>query len=153
MKAISLHQPWATWVCLKWKTIETRTHERFKSLKGQQIAIHAAQKIDEAAFLNEYLPHYLRPHHHRILDINNMIMFVKMNRGKIICTAKIVDARWAPNVDFDMREDWDKQALCEVAGNYCLFLGEIRTLKHPVPWKGRQGIFNVPEEVIRDACD
>ncbi len=43
---ISLWQPWAQWVLLGWKTIETRTHPRFASLEGKRIGIHVAQKWD-----------------------------------------------------------------------------------------------------------
>lgn len=46
---ITLWQPWATWVILGWKTIETRTHNRFKSLAGKTIYIHAAKKWDANA--------------------------------------------------------------------------------------------------------
>ncbi|KKM23738.1 hypothetical protein LCGC14_1612130 [marine sediment metagenome] len=46
MKAISLWRPWDLFVLLGWKMIETRTHDRFKSLVGRTIAIHSAKKID-----------------------------------------------------------------------------------------------------------
>lgn len=46
MYCISLWQPWAQWVILGWKTIETRTHNRFASLVGKSIGIHAARKWD-----------------------------------------------------------------------------------------------------------
>ena len=144
MKAISLWQPWATAVSLKWKTIETRTHARFKSLQGQRIVIHAAKKVDEDVtdLFYENLPRMTA------LEIENQFRFVEMCRGKIICTAHVITARWAPNVDFDLHEEWNRQALCEVGGKYLLFLDEIKPLKDRIPWRGRQGIFNVPDEVI-----
>jgi hypothetical protein len=46
LPVITLWQPWATWIILGWKTIETRTHNRFKSLAGKTIYIHAAKKWD-----------------------------------------------------------------------------------------------------------
>lgn len=49
MKVITLWQPWATWVVLGWKTIETRLHPRFASLAGQVIGIHAGLKFDDLA--------------------------------------------------------------------------------------------------------
>jgi hypothetical protein len=42
MKAITLHQPWATLVAFGFKTIETRTWPAPSSLIGERIAIHAA---------------------------------------------------------------------------------------------------------------
>jgi len=149
MKAISLHQPWATLVALKLKTIETRRHDRFKGLWGERIAIHAANKFDNKLYWR--IVEAITTTGRTETQARNIIDSSRLFSGKILCTAKVFNARWAPNVDFDMREDWNKQALCEVAGKYCLFLGDIKTLKHPVPWKGRQGIFNVPDEVMDGA--
>lgn len=42
MKVLSLHQPWATLIALKVKTIETRSWRATQSLIGERIAIHAA---------------------------------------------------------------------------------------------------------------
>lgn len=55
LPVITLYQPWATWIIRGWKTIETRTHDRFKSLEDKVILIHAGQKTDETAALNPYL--------------------------------------------------------------------------------------------------
>ena len=146
MKAISLHQPWATCIAMKWKTIETRTHARFKSLEGQRIAIHAAKKVVPiTSFFCECLP--LDGTHHDILKVNNITRFVEICRGKIVCTARVVKARWAPNIGFDLREKWNKQAMCEAAGKFLLFLDEIEPI-NPIPFRGRQGIFNVPDELL-----
>lgn len=142
MKAISLHQPWAAFVCLKWKTIETRTHNRFKSLKGQRIAIHAARKVEKERLSDDWLLDITR------LELFDLIGVIEKLKGKIICTAKVVDARWAPNVNFFEWDEWNERAKCDVAGKYCLFLNEIQPLKKAIPYRGRQGIFNVPDEVI-----
>src|SRR3569623_1765459 len=49
LPVISLWQPWAQWVMLGWKTIETRLHARFKGLNGKVIGIHASQHWDSFA--------------------------------------------------------------------------------------------------------
>lgn len=51
-----LFQPWASWIMKEWETIETRTHNRFASLKGKTILIHAGKTTDYSAFKNAYLP-------------------------------------------------------------------------------------------------
>ena len=38
--AITLWQPWATWIAWRWKTIETRGHDRFRRLVGQFASVH-----------------------------------------------------------------------------------------------------------------
>lgn len=146
MKAISLHQPWATCIAMKWKTIETRTHARFKSLVGQRIAIHAAKKVvPVTSFFCECLPLDGTPHD--ILKINNIVTLIEMCRGKIVCTVRVTRARWAPNIDFDLREEWNKRAMCEVGGKFLLFLDDIEPI-NPIPYRGHQGIFNVPDELF-----
>lgn len=52
---ITLYQPWATWIMRGWKTIETRTHNRFGCLIGKTILIHAGLKTDDTAINNPYL--------------------------------------------------------------------------------------------------
>ena len=143
MKTISLHQPWATFVTLKWKTIETRTHQRFKSLVGKRIAIHAAQKIGNMPEL-EYFPQMGQ------VQARNLFACIKRWRGVLLCTAKVTKAIWAPNVDFVEREEWNRKAMCDVAGKYCLFLEDIKPLKYRIPFRGRQGTFNVPDELLND---
>lgn len=144
MKAITLWQPWAMFVAVGWKSIETRTHQRFKSLVGQRIAIHAAKKIDEASIFNNFVPDMNAP---QVVEYRRMIDECK---GQILCTATVADARWAPNVDFVEREHWNITAMCEVAGKFCLFLEDIKPLRSRVPFRGRQGIFDVPDELITE---
>ena len=142
MKAITLWQPQASWIALNWKTIETRTHERFKSLEGQRIAIHAAKKVDESEIANRFLPPMDG------LGVQNYLTFINICRGKIVCTARVVECRWAPNVGFDLREEWNRKAMCEVAGKYLLFLDEIEPVSRMIPFRGRPGIFNVSDELV-----
>jgi len=145
MKAISLWQPWATFVVLGWKTIETRTHSRFKSLAGQRIAIHAARAVDKSGAWFDFLPTGLGG-----LEAKYTETLITMSRSTIVCTATVTVMRWAPNVDFKEREEWNRQAMCEVGGKFCLFLEDIKPLKENPPLRGRQGIFNVPDELIKE---
>lgn len=138
MKAISLHQPYATFIALRWKTIETRTHNRFRNLEGETIAIHAAKKV--------YFPAYTECVYSRGLnglELQNVMIWANRCRGHIVCTAKVVKCRWAPNIGFGLHEEWNKQAMCEVGGKYLIFLDQIEPLVKPEPCRGRQGIFDV----------
>lgn len=144
MKAISLRQPWAYFVSVKLKTIETRTHQRFKSLVGQRIAIHSGQK--SGCFAMQRLVPLLSLSPFILENINSTI---EEGRGNILCTAIVTAARWAPNVDFVEREEWNLKALCETAGMFCLFLDDIKPLSDIIPFRGRQGIFEVPDKLIK----
>ena len=140
MRAISLWQPWATFVAMKFKVIETRPHERFRSLVAEKIAIHAALKVDRLGEWIDYLPLKIS-----LLQAENIETLVKLSRGTIVCTATVMAVRWASNVDFKERERWNRQAMCEVGGKFCLFLEDIKPLTTRIPFRGRQGIFNVPD--------
>lgn len=55
---ITLKQPWASWVMWGWKTIETRTHNKFKALAGvEELGIHAGLRYDNSGLVlnNPYL--------------------------------------------------------------------------------------------------
>lgn len=145
MKAISLWSPWAQWVIMNWKGIETRYHQRFKGLTGQRIAIHAAKKLDKEALIQGLLD---REPALTALETENMIRYVFMTRGTILGTVLVSDALWAPNVDFTEREEWNRKAMCDVSGKFCLFMNEVKPLPRAVPFIGRQGIFEVPEELL-----
>lgn len=143
MKAISLHQPWATFIALKWKTIETRTHEKFKGLIGQRIAIHAAKKIDLSDFFTGRLPCQLEPE-----DAETLTALIRSHRGRVICTALVKNATWAMNDFFVEYNGWNARAMTEVRGKFCLFLDEIELLKKKVYIQGRQGIFEVQDDLL-----
>lgn len=129
MKAISLWQPWAHWIAEGIKTIETRTHDRFKGLVGQRIAIHAAKRYDGHAlvFAEEYLSK----------DAYCKLAQAKVLMGAIICTAIVSEARWLNPV-------YAPAALIECRSpRFGIFLEGIEKLEIPIPCKGRQGIFEV----------
>jgi len=140
MKAISLWQPWAAWIALGWKSIETRTHGRFAQLKGERIAIHAAKKFDKDCTI---IPRWLIDDRAERTYIGRAVEMINEYQGSVICTALVDDVGWVrfPN------KDWDRRACCSVNGMFCLFLKDIQ-LVWPIKVRGRQAIFEVPHELI-----
>jgi hypothetical protein len=134
LPCISLWRPWATWVAFGWKTIETRTHERFRCLERRRIGIHAAMKWDAdavsaaAPFVGLFHP-------------ASIATWKGDHGGRIICTAFV--QRFAP-----LRADDSKTALidCGSVERFGLFLADIIAVPD-IPEshvKGGQGIFYVP---------
>ena len=127
MPVISLWGPWASWVSLGWKTIETRRHKRFVSLVGRRIGIHITSKWDDTAI--EQARPYLTE-----AQICASQQFLKIG-GAIICTA-LVDR-------FDVLSDeYSDRALidCGSVRRYGLFLSQIETIP-VIPVAGKQGIW------------
>jgi hypothetical protein len=144
MKVISLHQPWATFVVMNWKTIETRTHQRFKNLIGERIAIHAAQHIDR----NEIRKNsYLQVHLFGGWEELDLIGRIEAERGKIICTALVIKADWCLNAI--NHNEWKRAAMCDIQDKFLIHFADIEPLLNPISFCGRQGIFHISEELIK----
>lgn len=132
LRCISLWQPWAQWVILGLKTIETRLHDRFKNLEGQRIAIHAAQKWDGDAWISamEFMP----------LDgVDKNIN--RYECGSIIGTVRVAKTRW-------LNEDDSEGALidCGNVRRFGLVLEDPLMFSVAMPETGRQGIWKVKQK-------
>lgn len=136
MKAISIKQPWANWIIEGKKTIETRSHNRFKSLVGQIIAIHASKKWDQWAF-DEAIKYG-----------GGMVFELPSDfyPNGIIGTARV-------ETFGKLNSSHEKHTLCFCEERFGLFLTDVHKFSTPIPWKGQQGIFNVPDETYRDAIE
>lgn len=127
MKAISLWQPWAQFVVSGVKTIETRTHNRFKSLVGQRILIHASAKWDNYWYLKAKI----------YIHKGGVIIPPKIVDGGILGSTYVSESRLLDNTD-------SFNALCDCNGLYGLILRDAASFNKVIPYKGQQGIFNVP---------
>jgi len=149
MKAITLCEPWATLISLGLKTIETRTHGRFRCLEGERIAIHAGQRFDRSAWwtitdILAQIPHGRAAYDEdRLNEIWDEIidwgqdMFGEegqWNQGTIVATATVAEARWGRPGD-------SLGALCDAAGRFCLVLADVHRLERRIFAKGHQGIW------------
>lgn len=132
MKVITLWQPWAQFVAMGWKTIETRTHDRFKGLVGQEILIHAGLKWDPSA-IREAMP-YLHSSWITFMQGNGPFFEAGRVGGNIIARASVVASRKLTPEDAS-------QALIECdTPRYGLILAYIKPV-HFVKASGKQGIW------------
>ncbi len=135
MKAITLHQPWATFIAEGWKTLETRSWATY--YRGR-IAIHAAKaphREDEARFHTKgLLPDEIR----RVLPPPGEYAY-----GKIVAIATLAGCwtilpehqnRRITELEFIMG-DWGP-------GRCAWKLERVHALDPPVPARGRQGLWN-----------
>jgi len=165
MKAISLWQPWASWIAWRLKTVETRGHKRFAGLVGQRIALHAALRFDVTA-LDEAAP-YLRAiiadyqarqdHGRGYADLQVELARralrecsrLMLPMGRIVATVFVEGHRALTETD-------SPAALCdcspEAGMRYGLVLTEVREVLPTTPFgrrrPGGRGIFSVEEEEV-----
>ena len=132
MRAISLWQPWATAIAVGVKTIETR---HWKTNYRGPIAIHAAKRWtrDEREFAE--------------VEFTNGRLPKRIPLGAIVAVAVLSECKATWELDSEI------SAVERIYGNYSLgrfgwILTNIRALPEPVPWKGKQGFFNVPDELL-----
>mgnify|MGYP002781223570 CR=1 FL=1 len=122
LKAITLHQPWASIIVGGHKTIENRSWRPDPSHIGSYIALHAGRTFD-------YFDAYLL---HRKFGI--FCDDAKCPTGAVIGVALLLD----------VVEDSDDPWFC---GPYGWLLQNVTPIK-PVPCPGARGLWNVPEGVL-----
>jgi hypothetical protein len=142
MKIITLWQPWASFISWGWKSIETRTHIRFRHLIGQTIGIHAGKVWDKnwIKLTRDYLTAEQKIQTcrlHEIFDQENSDV-----RSSIICTA------WVESCNF-LEKHHSERALidCEFTKRFGLFLPVINLIQ-PIRIKGHQGTWNYNGKII-----
>lgn len=144
MRAISLYQPWSSLLACGAKTIETRPYQTH--CRGL-LAIHAAQKIvkvntHDAAVMMRALDPKSRPH-------LNQDYLDGLPRGVIVAVVEIYDC--LPVEELIVKhKDWvnsEKHFGNFDAGRFGWLTKNPIALKEPVPCKGKQGFFFLPEDV------
>jgi hypothetical protein len=136
MRAISLWQPWATAIAVGIKKIETR---HWDAKFYGPIAIHAAKKYDENQryFTGE-------------LFARNLLPSLALPFGKIVAVAQLQFVRPTHHV-VDALTDLERELGNYETGRYAWHLSRITRLSEPIPFKGAQGFFTVPDTLFSQA--
>ena len=150
MRLISLWEPWATLMALGEKLVETRSWST--SYRGW-LAIHASKgglsKRDLAGYLADP-------------EFKWAIQGAVLSPGRIVAVVKLVDC--CPTVDMipnpaypsvfrkyphlDTRQE---RAFGDYhAGRWAWVTDEVYGLPEPIPFRAKQGLCAVPEEVVRE---
>lgn len=137
MMAISLWQPWASFIFSGRKRFETRGRQYPMGYHNGLIAIHAAKRrlpikniaeqISEIAYeefgcsWNETLPY-----------------------GAILGTVRLTGCYGTGHQDIHKADDDEKVVGDWSPGRFAWALSEVKALKGQLPFKGAQGFFRVP---------
>lgn len=160
MRAISLWQPWASAVALGSKRIETR---HWPAGYRGPLAIHAAKR----RVLSELI-HYgsfwnwqgaLRgtgasfggPSLHEVLPFGAIVAVVTLAdcRPSESFTVGELDTPRQPEGEYGDLYTWTERQMGNFEiGRYGWVLTGVRPLLKPLPFVGRQGFFNVPDELL-----
>ena len=141
MKAISLHQPYASLISVGAKGIETRDWPAPLWLQGHRIAIHAAKKkvrVSDFSTTEEYW---------RITEALGQMWLPKLPYGAVVATAVIVDIRQVrtPN-DAPQQHIDDYHFGSFTVGRWMWFLAHVEKVDPPFPARGYQKFWEIEPE-------
>ena len=139
MKAISLWQPWATLMAAGLKKNETRSWST--SYRGP-LLIHAAKR---------------KPKKHEIVHFLAAVDICKLDKsilyelpfGAVLCCVELVSCQKITMVNHPDSKSFEFYAGDYRHGRFMWITQNLQTF-NPIPFKGSQGFFNVPDELLPD---
>jgi hypothetical protein len=144
MKALTICQPYAHLICLpetdpRHKRIENRT---WPTPHRGPLAIHAGKsrdwlEIEDDGNGTEW-------------DANYELEVRALDFGAVIAIAKLVLCASVESIHAGKYDDihpWAKQHQ-HANGPWCFVLDDVRRLPKPLPWRGAQGFFEVPDAAL-----
>lgn len=137
MRAISLWQPWATAVAIKLKGIETR---HWTTAYRGPLAIHAAKRWDSS---QRDIAAAIPPERHA----SGVLVPVDIPLGAIVALVNLTDIQKTEELlgrITEVEQYWGNYE----SGRYGWIFDNVRALSKPIPFKGAQGFFNVPDDLI-----
>lgn len=154
MKCISLWQPWSSAIALGSKRIETRG---WSTKYRGPLAIHAAKRMVKSEMLDIQRSQVWQS---ALIDAYKgdiRFWWEVLPFGQIVATCELVDCR--PSESFEAsvldrvrRADiggWTERDMGNfTAGRFGWVLDKVVPLATPIPFKGLQGLFNVPDELV-----
>lgn len=132
MKALSLWQPWATAIAVSVNTIETR---HWSTRYRGPLLIHAAKHRDPMQ----------REFTESEQAIGRLPMIIPF--GAIVAICELVDVR--PTHALGRKVSATERLYGDYApGRFGWLLDNVRAFDEPIPYRGRQALFDVPDEMV-----
>jgi hypothetical protein len=147
VKAISLWQPWATLIALGIKRIETRGWStRYRG----PIAIHASKRFERDALDDIVWDLGDRGQWQSANRLSVVSDSGQIPRGALVAVARLAEVRTTDDL-FGGDTLTPTEYVCGDfhPGRFGWLLEDVRALETPVPFRGAQGLFEVPDELVR----
>ena len=132
MKCLTVQQPWAWMILHAGKRIENRS---WPTKYRGPLLIHAVK----ARHLMRVDPSYWRGTYGVTLAPDEYLVF-----GAIVGQVQIIDCLPLEEVPLNLRTRF-------ADGPFCWLLDESKTFDCPIPYTGRLGLFDVPENVLNES--
>lgn len=139
MKALTLWQPWAQLVALEAKRVETRHWRPPAAIVGQRIAIHAARTTKHLGTCQ------LWPFQKYVPEPDALPLGVVVATAVLARVTPITEAGAAA-----LRRDHPEEHAFGLytPGRYAWGLRHVQRLATPVAYRGAQGFFEIPDDLL-----
>jgi hypothetical protein len=156
LKGLTLTQPWASLVAAGEKRVETRS---WSTPYRGRLAIHAAKGLADPVFDPAGLAEiFATDPFHTALRRSGFRDPAELPRGAVLATCDLIAcvatsqlkraldelpelASWRPGEFERAFGNYD-------AGRYCFLLTDVRGFDEPIDFRGKQGLFDVPDDVL-----
>jgi hypothetical protein len=128
IKALTICQPYAELILRGDKRVENRT---WPTKYRGPLLIHAGKGTSW-------------------LGAGDRLRYPGMSFGAIVGVARLTDCILMERVSTGRLPDYLRwmSGHLHCSGPFCWVLQDVRRLPRPIPWRGRQGLFEVPAEVV-----
>lgn len=145
MKALTLRHPWPFCICRWNKRIENRTWRPPQSLIGQRIAIHGGKVPPQSQHYQiRNIIHDLYCEHGLPAGMTDIKLDDVFACTGIVATAVIDRVIAFGDDDICEQDPWFEK----YPGNYGWILTDVIVLPEPIPCRGAQGLWTVPDEIV-----
>ena len=145
MKTISLWQPWASLIACGAKRIETRG---WSTKYRGPLAIHAAKRPFTVGDAWAIGPETLGEMEKAL----NLRLPTDLPAGCIVATATLADCVPVSSFAITTRLSCAEKLFGDYsAGRFGWILTDVTPLRTPLPWRGMQRLFEIPDEVFSTA--
>lgn len=144
MKAITIHQPWATLIALEQKKFETRS---WKIAYRGELAIHAGKKIDKKVCRLEPFRSVLAKHGYNEdnLPTGAIVAVCRLEECWSVSRSsetEILLSNDRPDISKETSIGKQEEIFGDYSdGRYAWELSHVQRLPEPVPATGRQGLW------------
>lgn len=143
MKALTLWRPWAAAVVHGTKRVENRTWVPQREMLGQDIALHAGKTVDDDVIdeiVGSGVSRDRLPGPTGIVAVVRLVGVIDVRGTRLIFAGLSADEA----MDAALSDWFD--------GDIGWVLDRVRPLAEPVPCRGAQGLWTVPDDVAAEVA-
>jgi hypothetical protein len=141
VRGLTLWQPWASLVAIGAKKIETRS---WPTKYRGPVAIHASKSAREWRYLLTFKEDPEVAAINAALSSAGLSLHMRLPLGSIVAVVDLTNCLETGGES----PEWPECAFGDYSdGRYAWFLKNLRCLPEPIPCRGAQGLWTVPEDV------